>query len=151
MIPCFHWESTSSHEYKWNSTSCPEGVPRKKNGISTARAAAPIASSGAQSSAASDVPVRSFNESFAVRVLSRVVPLSAITNARTESKVYFNGDLTFLKPSCNGLRKPYSQWGRTDHEELKGRAKDGVRPFDSSETIVLLFGIVLRIRASAPR
>ncbi len=56
-------------------------------------------------------------------------------DARAESKVYFNGDLTFLKPLCNGLRIPFSQCGRTDHEELKGRAKDGVRPFDSSETL----------------
>src|ERR1035438_3624597 len=47
-MPCFHCARTSSHEYKWNSTSCPEGVPRKKKGISTAKAAAAIERSGAQ-------------------------------------------------------------------------------------------------------
>src|SRR5436305_10714053 len=45
-MPCFHCDSTSSHEYKWNSTSCPEGVPRKKKGISTANAAAAIVRNG---------------------------------------------------------------------------------------------------------
>jgi hypothetical protein len=48
MIPCFHCDRTSSHEYKWNSTSCPEGIPRKKNGISIANAAEAIEKSGAQ-------------------------------------------------------------------------------------------------------
>src|ERR1700691_3197841 len=46
-MPSFHCERTSSHEYKWNSTSCPEGVPRKKKGISTAKAAVAIEISGA--------------------------------------------------------------------------------------------------------
>src|ERR1700719_254927 len=45
-MPCFHCDNTSSHEYKWNSTSCPDGVPRKKNGTSIAKAAVAIASNG---------------------------------------------------------------------------------------------------------
>src|SRR5580658_2346210 len=47
-MPSFHCERTSSQEYKWNSTSCPEGVPRKKKGISAAKAAVAIDISGAQ-------------------------------------------------------------------------------------------------------
>src|ERR1700722_7705865 len=46
-MPCFQAERTSSQEYRWNSTSWPEGVPRKKNGSSTAKAAAAIERSGA--------------------------------------------------------------------------------------------------------
>src|SRR5271163_2469732 len=46
-MPSFHCVKTSSHEYKWNSTSCPEGVPRKKKGLSTAKAATAIDTSGA--------------------------------------------------------------------------------------------------------
>src|ERR1700691_2712707 len=49
-MPSFHCERTSSHEYKWNSTSCPEGVPRKKKGVSTAKAAVAIDISGAHPS-----------------------------------------------------------------------------------------------------
>src|ERR1700692_4745100 len=45
-MPCFHCPRTSSHEYKWNSTSCPEGVPKKKKGTSTAKAAAAIKAMG---------------------------------------------------------------------------------------------------------
>src|ERR1700688_3700082 len=41
-MACFHSERTSSQVYRWNSTSWPEGVPRKKNGSSTAKAAAAI-------------------------------------------------------------------------------------------------------------
>src|SRR5580700_5074757 len=46
-MPSFHCERTSSHEYRWNSTSCPEGVPRKKKGVSTANAATAIEITGA--------------------------------------------------------------------------------------------------------
>src|ERR1700722_13332240 len=45
-MPCFQAERTSSQEYRWNSTSWPEGVPRNKNGSSTAKAAAAIERSG---------------------------------------------------------------------------------------------------------
>src|SRR5208282_378909 len=36
-MPCFHWPSTSIHENMWNSKSCPEGLPRQKNGVMAAR------------------------------------------------------------------------------------------------------------------
>src|SRR6266481_851397 len=36
MVPCFHWPAASSHDAIWNATSCPEAVPSRKNGVSTA-------------------------------------------------------------------------------------------------------------------
>src|SRR5450432_3967906 len=49
-MPCFHCARTSSHEKQWNSKSCPEGLPLKKNGISTAKAAAAMSRNGFQNS-----------------------------------------------------------------------------------------------------
>jgi hypothetical protein len=40
MIPCLHCPSTSIQEFTWNSKSCPEGLPRKKNGRITRNALA---------------------------------------------------------------------------------------------------------------
>jgi hypothetical protein len=46
-----------------------------------------------------------------------------------KSTVYFNGDLTLLKSSRNARPVPYSQWGGTDHEELRGpRQRRGLGP-----------------------
>ena len=39
----------------------------------------------------------------------------------------FNLDLILLKPQRNKDRLPYSHWGGSDHGELKGPARDGVR------------------------
>jgi len=39
----------------------------------------------------------------------------------------FNPELILLKPSRNAYPLPYSHWGGTDREELKTRARDGVR------------------------
>src|SRR6266849_4790403 len=45
MIPCFHWPSASIQEFTWNSKSWPEGLPRKKNGRTTANAVVMMISS----------------------------------------------------------------------------------------------------------
>src|SRR5437867_6265723 len=45
-MPCFHCPSTSIQENKWNSKSCPEGLPLRKNGTMTANAAAMMMSTG---------------------------------------------------------------------------------------------------------
>src|SRR5580704_2056064 len=39
-MPNFHWPKTSIQEFTWNSKSCPEGLPRKKNGRITRNAVA---------------------------------------------------------------------------------------------------------------
>src|SRR5712672_231259 len=36
IVPSFHWPAASSHDAMWNATSCPEAVPSRKNGASTA-------------------------------------------------------------------------------------------------------------------
>src|SRR5713226_9497044 len=38
-MPSFHWPSTSIHENMWNSKSCPEGLPHRKNGAMASRQA----------------------------------------------------------------------------------------------------------------
>src|SRR6266700_2538380 len=54
-MPCFHCPSTSIQENKWNSKSCPEGLPLRKNGTMTANAAAMMVSTGnSKSGLASD-------------------------------------------------------------------------------------------------
>src|SRR5580700_5657711 len=104
-MPSFHCERTSSHEYKWNSTSCPEGVPRKKKGISTAKAAVAIDISGAhampprRASRAtflatllatllepSSSPDFMFAASFAPHQPARPVPVSSRVHVRTRVK-----------------------------------------------------------------
>src|SRR5580658_2541528 len=46
MMPNFHWPKTSIHEFTWNSKSCPEGLPKKRNGRITANEAAITTSRG---------------------------------------------------------------------------------------------------------
>src|SRR6266849_82191 len=36
-MPSFHWPRTSIHENMWNSKSCPEGLPHRKNGAMASR------------------------------------------------------------------------------------------------------------------
>jgi hypothetical protein len=38
-MPCFHWPSTSIQEKTWNSKSCPDGLPRQRNGTIAAKEA----------------------------------------------------------------------------------------------------------------
>jgi hypothetical protein len=45
-MPSFHWWTTSIHEKTWNSKSCPDGFPRKKNGTTTAKAATMMLTAG---------------------------------------------------------------------------------------------------------
>src|SRR5580700_9561712 len=45
-MPNFHWPKTSIQEFTWNSKSCPEGLPRKKNGRITANEVAITTSRG---------------------------------------------------------------------------------------------------------
>src|SRR3981081_4676715 len=45
-MPCRHCPRTSIEEFRWNSKSCPEGFPRKKNGRITRNAVAITTSRG---------------------------------------------------------------------------------------------------------
>ena len=45
-MPSLHWLSTSIQEFMWNSKSWPEGIPRKKVGTKTAKAASAMVSRG---------------------------------------------------------------------------------------------------------
>src|SRR5580698_9929855 len=72
-MPSFHCDRTSSHEYKWNSTSCPEGVPRKKKGISTAKAAIAIDISGAHTR----LPPRASREKLLATLLATLLEPSS--------------------------------------------------------------------------
>ena len=117
MIPCLHWLQTSSHEYRWNSTSCPDGVPRKKKGVSTAKTVAPIASSGAQSS----LGIPAMDRSFTIAPdFSRVfLEQFSFRQNQNFSPSQFNSDLILLKSLRNARTIRYSHWGGTDHEELR--------------------------------
>src|SRR5579863_6358417 len=128
-MPCFHCASTSSQEYRWNSTSCPEGVPRKKKGISTAKAAAEITSRGNHNngrlSTAGGIEGKSFSGVAMVRSVVRIESSVARFPTWGDSHRFesiFNRDLTLLKSPRNADRIPFSHWGGTDHEGRGARA-----------------------------